>query len=161
MSISDCRSTPGREYLNQGHQFVGVVGTLYPVGFLVVPAASPAKTLGDLREKRVGVYGINGTSTAIFGVVAAERFGLDIRRDLKLFGSTPPALPILLDKGEVDATLNLPFFVGQGSRGRDCTRRDGPRRGVGATGGSKAAFHCRSRSARKDSGMQRRLRCPD
>jgi NitT/TauT family transport system substrate-binding protein len=99
------------EYLNQGHQFVGVVGTLYPVGFLVVPAASPAKTLGDLRQKRVGVYGINGTSTAIFGVVAAERFGVDIRRDLKLFGSTPPALPILLDKGEVDATLNLPFFV--------------------------------------------------
>ena len=43
--------------------------------------------------------------------MAAERFGLDIRRDLKLFGSTPPALPILLDKGEVDATFNLPFFV--------------------------------------------------
>jgi ABC-type nitrate/sulfonate/bicarbonate transport system substrate-binding protein len=99
------------EYLNQGHDFVGIMGTLYPVGYLVVPTTSAAKTLGDLKEKRVGVYGINGTSTAIFGIVAAERFGLDIRKDLKLFGSAPPALPVLLEKGELDATLNLPFFV--------------------------------------------------
>jgi NitT/TauT family transport system substrate-binding protein len=99
------------EYLNQGHDFVGIVGTLYPVGYLVVPKASSAKILGDLKGKRVGVYGINGTSTAIFGVVASERFGLDIRRDLKLFGLAPPALPVLLDKGELDAALNLPFFV--------------------------------------------------
>lgn len=102
------------EYLNQGRDFVGIVGTLYPVGFLVVPSDSPAKTLGDLKTKRVGVYGINGTSTAIFGVVASRGFGTDIRKDLKLFGSAPPALPILLGKGEIDAMLNLPFFVGQG-----------------------------------------------
>jgi ABC-type nitrate/sulfonate/bicarbonate transport system substrate-binding protein len=99
------------EYLNQGHDFVGIVGTLYPVGFLVVPTASPAMTLGDLKDKRVGVYGIHGTSTAIFGVVASERSGIDIRRDLKLFGAAPPALPVLLGKGELDAMLNLPFFV--------------------------------------------------
>ena len=99
------------EYLNQGRDFVGIVGTLHPVGYLVVPTASPAQSLGDLKDKRVGVYGIHGTSTAIFGVVASERSGLDIRRDLKLFGSTPPALPVLLEKGELDAMLNLPFFV--------------------------------------------------
>jgi NitT/TauT family transport system substrate-binding protein len=99
------------EYLNQGHDFVGVVGTLHPVGYLVVPTHSPAKKVGDLKGKRVGVYGIHGTSTAIFGVVASERAGLDIRRNLKLFGSAPPALPVLLAKGEIDAMLNLPFFV--------------------------------------------------
>jgi NitT/TauT family transport system substrate-binding protein len=99
------------EYLNQGRDLVGIMGTLYPVGYLVVPIASPARTLGDLKGKRVGVYGIHGTSTAIFGVVASERFGLDIRNDLKLFGSAPPALPVLLAKGELDAMLNLPFFV--------------------------------------------------
>jgi ABC-type nitrate/sulfonate/bicarbonate transport system substrate-binding protein len=99
------------EYLNQGHDFVGVVGTLHPVGFLVVPKASPAHSLADLKGKRVGVYGINGTSTAIFGVVASERSKIDIRKDMKLFGSAPPALPVLLNKGEIDAMLNLPFFV--------------------------------------------------
>ena len=99
------------EFLNQGHDLVGITGTLYPVGYLVVPAASSAKSLGDLKGKRVGVYGIHGTSTAIFGVVASERSGLDIRKDLKLFGSAPPALPVLLGKGELDAMLNLPFFV--------------------------------------------------
>lgn len=99
------------QYINQGYDFVGVVGTLHPVGFLVVPAASPAKSLADLKGKRVGVYGIHGTSTAIFGVVASERFTLDIRKDVKLFGSAPPALPVLLAKGEIDAMLNLPFFV--------------------------------------------------
>ena len=79
--------------------------------FWSFPPRRPRRHWATSEQKRVGVYGINGTSTAIFGVVAAERFGLDIRKDLKLFGSTPPALPILLDKGEVDATLNLPFFV--------------------------------------------------
>jgi ABC-type nitrate/sulfonate/bicarbonate transport system substrate-binding protein len=99
------------EYLNQGRDLVGIMGTLYPVGYLIVPTASSVTTLGDLKDKRVGVYGINGTSTAIFGVVAAEHYKLDIRKDLKLFGAAPPALPILLQKGEVDAALNLPFFV--------------------------------------------------
>jgi ABC-type nitrate/sulfonate/bicarbonate transport system substrate-binding protein len=99
------------EYLNSGRDFVGIVGTLYPVGFVVVPASSPADSVADLRGKRIGVYGVTGTSTAIFGVVASERFQIDIRKDTKLFGSAPPALPALLTKGEIDAMLNLPFFV--------------------------------------------------
>lgn len=98
-------------YLNQRHDLVGVLGTLYPNGYIVVPKDSPYRTVGDLRGKRVGVYGIHTTSTAIFGVIASERFRLDIRKDMKLFGSVPPMLPTLLAKGEVDAILNLPPFV--------------------------------------------------
>ncbi len=102
------------EYLNQGRDFVGIVGTLYPVGFLVVPTASTVQSLADLKGRRIGVYGIHGTSTAIFGVLASERFGMDIRNDVKLFGSAPPALPALLAKGELDGMLNLPFFIAKG-----------------------------------------------
>lgn len=98
-------------YLNQGHELVGVLGTLHPNGYIVVPKTSPYKTLEDLRGKRVGVYGIHGTSTALFGIIARERSAVDIRKDMKLFGSVPPMLPTLLAKGEVDAILNLPPFV--------------------------------------------------
>ena len=99
------------EYINRGLDLVMVLGTLYPHTAIVVPKDSPYKTIADLRDKRVGVYGINASSTAVFGVIARERYGLDIRKDMKLFGSVPPSLPTLLAKGEVDAILNLPPFV--------------------------------------------------
>ena len=99
------------EYLNKGLDLVMVLGTLYPHGAIVVPKNSPYQTLADLRDKRVGVYGIHASSTALFGVIARERFGLDIRKDMKIFGSVPSALPTLLAKGEVEAILNIPPFV--------------------------------------------------
>jgi NitT/TauT family transport system substrate-binding protein len=99
------------EYLNKGQDLVVVLGTLYPHTAIVVPKNSPYKTVADLRDKRIGTYGIHASSTAVFGVIARERFGLDIHKDVKLFGSVPPALPTLLAKGEVDAILNLPPFV--------------------------------------------------
>jgi ABC-type nitrate/sulfonate/bicarbonate transport system substrate-binding protein len=99
------------EYLNKGRDLVIVLGTLYPHTAIVVPKSSPYKTVADLRDKRVGTYGIHASSTAVFGVIARERYGVDIKKDLKLFGSVPPALPTLLAKGEVDAILNLPPFV--------------------------------------------------
>jgi NitT/TauT family transport system substrate-binding protein len=99
-------------FLNQGHDLVGVLGALHPTGFLVVPAKSPYRELKDLVGKRVGVYGIHGTSTAIFGVIAHGQLGgMDIRKSMKLFNSTPPALTTLIAKGEVDAALSLAPFV--------------------------------------------------
>lgn len=99
-------------YLNQGHDLVGILGALHPTGFVVVPSKSPYRELKDLVGKRVGVYGIHGTSTAIFGVIAHEQLGgLDIRKSMQLFNSTPPALTILIAKGEVDAVLSLAPFV--------------------------------------------------
>jgi ABC-type nitrate/sulfonate/bicarbonate transport system substrate-binding protein len=98
-------------YLAQGHDLVAVLGTLHPHTAIVVPKDSPYRTVADLKGKRVGVYGINASSTAVFGVIAREKYGIDIRKDMKLFGSVPPALPTLLAKGEVDAILNLPPFV--------------------------------------------------
>lgn len=100
-------------YLQQGHDLVGILGTLYPNGYIIVRKDAPYRTLADLKGKRVGVYGIHGTSTAMFGTVAAQRFGIDIRKDMELFGSVAPALPTLLAKRELDAILNLPPFVPQ------------------------------------------------
>lgn len=98
-------------YLNRGNDIVGVFGTLYPPGFIVVPAKSPYRELKDLVGKRVGVYSINGTSTAILGVIANEQLGIDIRKSMQLFGSPAPTLAALLAKGEVDAISSLPPFV--------------------------------------------------
>jgi ABC-type nitrate/sulfonate/bicarbonate transport system substrate-binding protein len=99
-------------YLNQGHDIVGISGALHPTGLLVVPANSSFRELKDLVGKRVGVYGLHGTSTAIFGVIAHEQLGgLDIRKAMQLFGSTPPLLTPLLQKGEVDAIMSVPPLV--------------------------------------------------
>ncbi len=99
------------EYLNKGIDAQIILGTLYPHTAVVVPKSSPIKTIGDLRGKRFGVYGVHASSTAVFGVIAREKYGLDIQKDTQLFGSVPPALPTLLAKGEIDAMLNLPPFV--------------------------------------------------
>ena len=96
------------EYLNRGNDFVMVLGSLYPHTAIIVPKSAPYRTLADLKGTRFGTYGIHGTSTAVLGVIVQERAGLDIRKDMKLFGSTPPALPALLTKGEVDAILVQP-----------------------------------------------------
>jgi NitT/TauT family transport system substrate-binding protein len=98
------------EYLNRGTDLVMILGSLYPHTAIIVPKNSPYRTLADLKGKRFGTYGIHGTSTAVLGVIAQELAGLDIRKDMKLFGSTPPALPTLLAKGEVDAILVQPPF---------------------------------------------------
>lgn len=99
-------------YLNQGHDLVGIFGALHPTGLLVVPTNSPYRELKDLVGKRVGVYGLHGTSTAILGVIAHEQLGgLDIRKGMQLFGSTPPLLTTLLQKGEVDAIMSVPPLV--------------------------------------------------
>jgi len=99
-------------YLNQGHDLVGILGALHPTGYLIVPTKSPYAELKDLLGKRVGVYGIHGTSTAIFGVIAYEQLGgVDIRKSMQLFNSTPPALTTLIGKGEVEAALSLAPFV--------------------------------------------------
>ena len=99
------------EYLNKNIDAQIILGTLYPHTAVVVPKDSPITTIGDLRGKRFGVYGVHASSTAVFGVIAKEKYGLDIQKDTKLFGSVPPALPTLLAKGEIDAMLNLPPFV--------------------------------------------------
>jgi ABC-type nitrate/sulfonate/bicarbonate transport system substrate-binding protein len=100
-------------YLNQGHDLVGIFGALHPTGLLVVATGSPYKELKDLVGKRVGVYGLHGTSTAILGVIAHEQLGggFDIRKGMQLFGSTPPMLTPLLQKGEVDAIMSVPPLV--------------------------------------------------
>jgi ABC-type nitrate/sulfonate/bicarbonate transport system substrate-binding protein len=100
-------------YLNQGHDLVGIFGALHPTGLLVVATGSPYKELKDLVGKRVGVYGLHGTSTAILGVIAHEELGggFDIRKGMQLFGSTPPLLTPLLQKGEVDAIMSVPPLV--------------------------------------------------
>jgi NitT/TauT family transport system substrate-binding protein len=98
-------------YLQQGHDLVGIMGTLYPNGYVVVKKDAPYRSLADLKGKRLGVYGIHNTSTAMLGVIAGQQAGMDIRKDMQLFGSAAPALPTLLAKGELDAILNLPPFV--------------------------------------------------
>jgi NitT/TauT family transport system substrate-binding protein len=84
---------------------------IFPVGRgisldVLVPANSPAKSLEDLKGKKIGSYaGAAGTATALLRVVTSKFFGYDPAKTNHLQFAGAALLPELLDKGELDAVL--------------------------------------------------------
>jgi NitT/TauT family transport system substrate-binding protein len=66
--------------------------------------------LQDLKDRRVGWYGeASGGGTAFY--VVGLKNGINVKKDLKLIESSPPALWPLLDRGEVDGIVIYEPFV--------------------------------------------------
>lgn len=77
---------------------------------LLVKKDSPYKSLLDLRGKKIGWYGLtSGGGTAFY--VLAKKEGVNILKDYQLIQSKPPALMLLLEKGELDAIIIYEPFV--------------------------------------------------
>jgi NitT/TauT family transport system substrate-binding protein len=89
------------------------VTAIYSVGRgatldVIVPQASPIKTLADLKGKKVGSYaGAAGTATVLFRVLTAKFYGYDAGKTGHLQYAAPGLLTSLIDKGELDAALNF------------------------------------------------------
>lgn len=60
----------------------------------------------DLVGKKVGVPGLKTTTTTIFLEMLKRKYGIE-EEELELIDKTPPMLPTLLDKGDIDAALML------------------------------------------------------
>lgn len=94
------------QYRAQGLDFLNVFPLTEFHNDILVNEGSPVKQLGDLKGKRVGLYGgPAGTTTAMFRVQAVRFFGLDPERDMKLHFGASPLLGGLLEKGEVEAIM--------------------------------------------------------
>lgn len=84
---------------------------IFPVGRgvsldVLVPVNSPAKTLADLKGKKIGSYaGAAGTATVLLRVVTSKYFGYDPAKTDHLQYAGATLLPELLDKGSLDAIL--------------------------------------------------------
>ncbi|MEW6609285.1 MAG: ABC transporter substrate-binding protein, partial [bacterium] len=77
---------------------------------LLVKKDSLYNSLSDLKGRKTGWYGLpSGGGTAFY--VLAKKKGIDILKDYQLIQSKPPALPPLLEKGELDAIVIYEPFV--------------------------------------------------
>ena len=87
------------------------VTAIYSVGRgatldVIVPAASPLKSIADLKGKKVGSYaGAAGTATVLFRVIAAKFYGFDPGQTGHLQFAAPGLLTALIEKGDLDAAL--------------------------------------------------------
>lgn len=87
---------------------VNVVGVVPFVGWantIVVPANSSLRTLGDLRGKKVGVYGRTSLDWVVMRAVAEKDYKLDLESDAVVEEGAISLLRGLMDQGQLDATL--------------------------------------------------------
>jgi NitT/TauT family transport system substrate-binding protein len=99
------------EKMNQGVDWAVIGGGLTLFHGVFVPKDSPIKTVEDLRGKRVGVW---STGAGVFkGIQTAliDAHGIDIVKDTKIVQLAPPALFKLLERGDVDAMINISSFT--------------------------------------------------
>jgi ABC-type nitrate/sulfonate/bicarbonate transport system substrate-binding protein len=70
---------------------------------LIVPKDSPAKTLADLKGKKIGLS-LNSESHLDL-IISLKELGLDDKKDFELVNLQPNELPAALEKGLVDSVL--------------------------------------------------------
>jgi ABC-type nitrate/sulfonate/bicarbonate transport system substrate-binding protein len=105
-------STPALiRYRNEGKRLVAIYSSFRSNHYVVVRKDSNIKTFADLKGKKVGIYGWQVGSVAALQTVARKRYGINMRKDLKVVVSSPPALNALLLRGEVVAISQVDPLV--------------------------------------------------
>ena len=77
------------------------------VGAVMVPQASPAKSLADLKGKKLAVAGGAIDKGWLLIQAAAKLEGVDLKKDATLAFGAPPLLMEKTLQGEMDANLNF------------------------------------------------------
>lgn len=93
--------------INEGVDWVITGPGLTTVADIVVLKDSPCKTAADLRGKKFGVFSTGSDAFKAVRATVIEGYGLDVARDTRLQQVAGPALNKLLERGQVDAILNL------------------------------------------------------
>lgn len=90
----------------------GKMFTLVPysssVGAIMVPPGSDAKTLADLKGKKIAIAGgpLDKSWLMLRGL-AKKEYGFDLKADTEQVFGAPPLLAKKAEQGEVDAVLNF------------------------------------------------------
>jgi len=87
--------------------YSGIMANVYVVAKKDAPYAS----FGDLKGRKVGLYSLTSSSTAALVKVVRERWKLDLRKDFELVVAPPPVLAGLLQKGDIEAMVNVDPLV--------------------------------------------------
>ena len=95
---------------SQGRKVQYFFPTLLNSVSVVVPQGSRARSLVDLKGKRIGWYGLqSGGGTAFY--LVAQKHGLNALKDFQMIDAKPPALWPLLERRQLDAVVIYEPFV--------------------------------------------------
>lgn len=95
----------------RGDKVKAVYGGIMANVYVVARKDSPYANFGDLKGKKVGLYSLTSSSTAALVKVIRERWKLDLRKDFEVVVSPPPVLAGLLQKGDIEAMVNVDPLV--------------------------------------------------
>lgn len=85
----------------------GIMANVY----VITKKDAPYKSLADLKGKKVGLYSLTSGSTAALVKVVRDKYKLELRKDFELVVSPPPVLAGLLQKGDIEAMVNVDPIV--------------------------------------------------
>jgi len=93
---------------SRGARITTVYSTSGYTNEVMVPTGSPTRRIGDLRGKRIGVFGGPAAATTwLFRASTLKLFGFDPAKDAQMYYTAAPILLALLEQGELDAILSL------------------------------------------------------
>ncbi len=87
--------------------YAGIMANVY----IVAKKDSPYQSIADLKGKKVGLYSLTSSSTAALVKVVRDKHRLDLRKDFELVVAPPPVLAGLLQKGDIEAMINVDPLV--------------------------------------------------
>jgi ABC-type nitrate/sulfonate/bicarbonate transport system substrate-binding protein len=99
--------------MNEGLDLAIIGGGLTVIQEIFVRNDSPIKTVADLRGKRFGVWSTGAGAFKAARAAIMDATGLDVVKDTKIVQLAPPALFKLMEKGDVDAMINISSFTVQ------------------------------------------------
>jgi NitT/TauT family transport system substrate-binding protein len=97
--------------MNQGLDWAIIGGGLSVFQEVFVLKDSPFKSVADLRGKKFGAWSTGAGSFKAVRTALIDAHGIDVMKDTKLVQLAPPALLKLLERGEIDAMLNISSFT--------------------------------------------------
>lgn len=87
--------------------YAGIMANVY----IVTRKEAPYANFGALKGKKVGLYSLTSSSTAALVKVVREKWKLELRKDFELVVAPPPVLAALLQKGDIEAMVNVDPLV--------------------------------------------------
>lgn len=96
--------------MNEGQDLAVIGGGLTVIQDIYVRKDSPIQSVTDLRGKRLGVWSSGAGAFKAARAAVLDATGLDLMKDTKMTQLAPPALFKLLEKGSVDAMINISSF---------------------------------------------------
>jgi ABC-type nitrate/sulfonate/bicarbonate transport system substrate-binding protein len=87
--------------------YSGIMANVY----MVAKKDAPYRTIADLKGKKVGLYSLTSSSTAALVKVVRDKHKLELRKDFEIVLAPPPVLAGLLQKGDIEAMINVDPLV--------------------------------------------------